>query len=104
MSKFKVGDKAALYTPNGRFVVTVENTTDFNGQFIYVRDTNGFSGHYHPKQLRKLKKKEPRYICIHTEDLNLADPTGQNATVARICVNQGNYKTDKYWTKVKVVE
>jgi hypothetical protein len=66
-NNFKIGDRVALYTAQGRFTGTVK----LNPGFVYVvvecdRDSDGFTfeKRVHPKQCRRLVQKRRR-IRIH---------------------------------------
>lgn len=60
-SKFKVGDKVAVYYNGSRHVGIVAKIGDIYGDDIICVDFKESGlGWFHPKQLRKLVKKEAR--------------------------------------------
>lgn len=64
MSKFKEGDRVAFYGGFGRLTGTVSNAElDCVGMFTVIGE-GGTKFNVHPKQCRKLKKKERRRVWI----------------------------------------
>lgn len=55
MNKFKVGDRVAIYTPDGRYTGTVDHIEE--GGVYAMIDGDVGAQRYHPKQCRKLKPK-----------------------------------------------
>ena len=70
MSKFKVGDRVAVYGTIPNHYLSGHKGTVFdpreNGPGIQVKLDGGDVVYYvHPKQCRKLRKKERRKVFIH---------------------------------------
>lgn len=68
MSKFKVGERVAMYNHNGKQIVKITCNESNHDGVIMVEVRPEICVAVHEKQLRKLKKR--RVIWIHTEALD----------------------------------
>ena len=87
MSKFKVGDKVAIYCGRNRTVGEIE-AIESDGN-IAIKDDSLI---YHQKQCRKIVRKEPKYYWVDDTALIDADEAGITE----------DYK--KFYVKVKIVK
>jgi hypothetical protein len=72
MSKFKVGDRVAIYEEGTRRVGSVVTVEDTEGDESVVVHDDALEGHYwvHPKQLRLIKPaRKPREWFVSKQNL-----------------------------------
>jgi hypothetical protein len=85
--KFQVGDRVAVYayqhqTSPGRRIGRVSSISHY-GNIVVRFDSFGPVGFFHPKQCRKLVKKEPRRVWINISPSGTMGAVWRNETKAK---------------------
>lgn len=88
MSKFLLGERVALYSTNGREIVTITAIRGNDGP-VTTELKSGTLVVAHPKQIRKLKKR--RVIWIHNGDVTMLTGPFSNPVEAFIEKPRGPY-------------
>ncbi len=69
MSKFEVGDRIAIYEELERWKATIIKINELGHLYVlYLFEGEEVRDYFHPKQCRKIKKKERRRVWVDKID------------------------------------